>query len=108
VPAQAGLHRVERDVSERLPELLVPFLLSRLVPPLKQVAEEFVAVIEVARVPAVHPLHARWQVRLWRFDHQVNVVAHEAVSEQMPAIARDSLAEELQVLHAVGVVAKDR
>ena len=105
--AEPGLDRVERHVSENLPELLVRLLANRLVAPVEQVTEQVVAIVEIPAVLAVQPLHACWQVWLWRFDDQMNVVPHEAIRQQMPPNPRDDLAEKPQILRMVSVIAVD-
>ncbi len=51
----------------------------------EQMAEQLVAAVEPARVSAQKPFHARNQVRLGRFDHQVKMIRHEAVGMNLPA-----------------------
>ena len=41
--------------------------------------EKLVPTIEAQCVTAQQPAHPRHQVALWRLDHQMKVVAHEAI-----------------------------
>jgi hypothetical protein len=75
---------------------------------LEHVADEAVAGVERLRVDAVDALHARAEVGLHRLDEQVDVVGHEAVREEVPALTRDRAAEQEQVRLPVDVVEEDR
>ena len=74
----------------------------------EQMAEQLVAAVEPARVSAEKPFHARNQVRLGRFDHQVKMIRHEAIGMNLPARLAARLAQGLDKPLAVGVVVKDR
>ena len=55
----------------------------------------------------MEPLHPRREIRLWRLDDQMHVVAHEAIREYMPAESLDHPSKELQILRVVSVIAED-
>jgi hypothetical protein len=61
-----------------------------------------------AAVDAVELAHAEREVRVRRLDHEVEVVAHQAVRVTDPAVAVDDLREPREQPPAVAVVAEDR
>src|SRR6266545_5137101 len=58
---------------------------QRLVAAAEQMAEQLVAAVEPARVSAQKPFHARNQVGMGRFEHQVKMIRHEAIGMNLPA-----------------------
>jgi hypothetical protein len=76
-------------------------------PAAEQVAEEFAPAVEPGGVSPQQPLHAEAQVGPRCFNNQVKVVAHEAVSMDLPAGALADLAQCLEEELAVFVVVKN-
>jgi hypothetical protein len=66
-------------------------------------AKQLVAVIEPNRVGAQEPAHAPDQVRLGRFHHHMEKVAHQAIGLNLPAGFLASLGQGLQKILAVEV-----
>src|SRR4051794_3526813 len=89
VQADPGTHGVPDYVVDRRRELaVVPDALG-LERSLEEMAIPAVATLEVARVRAQQALHPVAEVRLRRTDHDVEVVPHEAVRMDFPAIGLD-------------------
>jgi hypothetical protein len=72
------------------------------------VAGAAVAVVEGGRVEAVQPLHPVRELGLAALDHEVEVVAHQAVGVAAPAVPVDHAGEELEKEQPVVVVHEDR
>ena len=70
-------------------------------------AKQLVAVIEPNRAGAQEPAHAPDQVRLGRFHHHVEVVAHQAIGMNLPAGFLASLGQGFQKILPVDVVQKN-
>src|SRR5439155_809032 len=64
--------------------------------------------VEPSGVSAQKPFHARNQVRLGRFDHQVKMIGHEAIGMNLPSRLAARLAQGVDKPLAVGVVVEDR
>jgi hypothetical protein len=101
--AEAGLHRVVRDVAEDRPHLGVARHGVAAVPALEDVARPAQPPVELLRVPAVQPPDAAAEVRAPRLDQQVHVVGHQAVREAAPVAVRRDEGEQLQVADVVAV-----
>jgi hypothetical protein len=63
--------------------------------------------VEGARVRAMQPPHAVTQVRLRRFDEEMDVVVHEAVGEKPPMTILDRVPQRSEISPAVEVVIED-
>jgi hypothetical protein len=57
---------------------------DRVVPALKEMPVETVALVEVVRVAAVEAVHADREISVHRLDNEVVVVRHQAVGETSP------------------------
>src|SRR5687768_1274533 len=64
--------------------------------------------VERPCVSAVKPVHSATEIRRWRLDQQVQMVAHQAVSERPPALSPDHLGEVAEIATAIDVVDEDR
>jgi hypothetical protein len=76
--AQACSDRVHDDIADESNEAVIAADRRGPEPVLEQMPRPHVASVEGKGVPAVEPLHARPEVRLARFDQQMNVVGHQA------------------------------
>jgi len=74
----------------------------------EQMAEEFVPAVETARVNAQQPFHARDQIGLWRFKHQMKMISHQAPGMNLPAGFGAGFAQRGEELLPVVIVAEDR
>src|SRR6266498_2209318 len=81
---------------------------QRLVAAAEQMAEQLVAAVEPARVSAQKPFHARNQVGMGRFEHQVKMIRHEALGMNRPARLAAHRAQGLDKPLAVVLVVEDR
>jgi hypothetical protein len=59
-------------------------------------SEEFVSAIESAGVRAQKPFHARYQIGLGCFDHQMKMIVHQAIRMNLPVGLGATLAEGIQ------------
>lgn len=106
--AQNRLDRVRDDVAGNPHDRLVVTAHERgLVARLEEVPLAPVALVEGTGVAAVQPLHPVAEVGIRRLDQQMDVVGHQAVGEQMPALALDDRDQEPRVQLVVLVVDKD-
>ncbi len=71
-------------------------------------AGALVPVVEPPGVLAVQELDSGGEPRLRRVEHEVDVVAHQAVGVAVPLVAFDGLGEQAEIGEPVVVVAKDR
>src|SRR6266699_77449 len=55
-----------------------------LVAPAKQMAEKFVSPVEAGSIGSQQPFHAVHQIGFWRFDHEMEMSAHEAPGMDLP------------------------
>lgn len=80
-------HGVQVDIVARGTEVAVAAALNqlRLVASAEYVTDEFVAVIEPDGIGALEPSHAGNQIGVGGFQHQVIVIAHEAIGMNLPA-----------------------
>ena len=65
------------------------------------------ALVEGEDVAALEPLHAIAEVGLGRLDHQVHVVRHKAVAEEVPALAPRRDRQQARVSLVIVVVDED-
>jgi hypothetical protein len=79
----------------------------RLVPSFEQVPAPDMTNVEGACVAPVQPLHAVAEVRFGRLDHQVHVVGHQAVAQEVPALALGDRSKQPRVRLEVVVISKD-
>lgn len=105
---EARRHGVALDVAAQRQQVGVAIDRDRLVAALEQVADQAVALVEALRVDAVEVPHQARQVALARVQHEVVVVAHQAVRQHLGVEAVERMLEHGQVLDAVGVIAVDR
>jgi hypothetical protein len=81
---------------------------TRLEPALEQVADASVACVEPGRVEAVQPLHPLRERRLAALDQQVEVVPHQAVGVEPPAVAVDDVPQDAEEPAPVVLVEVDQ
>ncbi len=81
---------------------------ARLEAPLKEMADAAVPVVEVHRVQAVQVLHALRQLRLAALEHEVEVIAHQAVDVAAPAEADDRSVDEPEEHEAISYADEDQ
>ena len=107
---QPGPRRIQMHVITHRLEitLAVPLHDQRLIPPAKQVPKFFVPPIIAAGVGPQQPLHPGHQVGLGRLQHQVKVVAHQAIRVHLPAGLLTGRRQRLQQPLPVLVIPKDR
>ena len=74
-----GAHRVEHDIPGEFQQVAVLVHENRLESPLQYMPDPSVAAVEALGVDAVQLAHADGQVAVRRLDHQVVMVAHQAV-----------------------------
>ena len=108
VRAQPGSDGVERDVAKLLEQLRVRSGPNRVVPALEEVPSESVPAVEPLRVQRLETLHARCERHLGRPDHEVEVVAHEAVRQALPLEAHCDSGQGAQERDPVMVIGEDR
>ena len=83
---QALAHRVEMHVIASRPQVAVAAALDqlRLVASTENMPEKLVAAVEPEGAGALQPRHARDQVRVGGLQHQMVVLAHEAIGMHPP------------------------
>lgn len=101
-------NRVEDDVAGDAERIRVLLDQPCLEAALDRVADPAVPPIETARVDAVQLPHPEREVRAVRLDHEVKVVAHQAVRVADPAVPLDDLREAGQQPATIAIVAEDR
>ena len=81
-----GPGRIEMDVIAHGLEITVAAAIDKkaLVAPAKQMAEKFVSPVEARSTGTQQPFHAIHQIGFWRFDHQMEMIAHEAPGMDLP------------------------
>ena len=76
-------------------------------PTLEQMPAVVVPPVEPLCIPTVESLHSLGDVRLRRFDQEMEVVGHQAVAVAPPAVLPDDGFEILDEGGVVGVVVED-
>lgn len=95
------------DVTHKTQEIAVFIAEIRSIPPLKEVANLSMFLIEILRIGEVAHLHdARYRV-LGCFDQQMNVVGHEHISVKNKAALALVSVQPLKVPAAIGFVKED-
>ena len=90
-----SMNWIQHDVPSQFQQ--VAFLLNkdRLESTLKDLPDSCMLAIESLCVDAVEELHSTRQVGFKRFDKQVVMVAHQAVSMTDPAVPSDDITQNL-------------
>src|SRR5882724_3530689 len=78
-----------------------------LVAPAKQMAEKFVSPVEAGSIGPQQPFHAVHQIGFWRFDHEMEMIAHEAPGMDLPVGFRARLTECFNEQFAILVATED-
>src|SRR4051794_12511709 len=65
------------------------------------------APVDVARVHAVQPLHAKTEIRLCGLDEEMHVIWHEAEREEHPSMAFRDLGQQTDVVLVVLAIRED-
>src|SRR6476469_415238 len=106
--ADPRLDRISGDVRHNRQKLSLGQDRFVVVPILKDVAfSRSVLPVEAAPIVPVEPSHAVAEVRLLRLDQQVEVSAHQAKTQAMPAVTRYCGGEHRDIADAILVAAKD-
>jgi hypothetical protein len=63
--------------------------------------------VEAAAVVAVQPPHAVTEIRLWRFDQQMEMRAHEAVRKAEPSVPQHGGGQPDQIPNPIFVLGED-
>lgn len=108
VRAEADANRVRPNVVADSREVGLVLDRLRLEPALKEVSGASVAVVEGGCVEAVQPFHPIGERGLPALDHEVEVVAHQAVGMAAPTKPLDRADEERHEQQPVVVVHEDR
>jgi hypothetical protein len=106
---KVGPHWIEMDVIANGAQIAGRIAIDeeRFVTSAKDVAEEFVAVVEANGVGAEKPAHAFDQVRFRRLRHQVKMISHETVGVHLPAGFLAGFSQRFEEIMPVNVVEKD-
>jgi hypothetical protein len=72
-------HRVEMNVSHKLPEVAVRLAKNRLVPPLKEVADLLVLSVVIVTVACQDPLHKTADRANAPLNQQMKMIRHQTV-----------------------------
>lgn len=100
-------NRVVEHVGDRVEELRLTVDHPRREAGAEQVAGALVAVVEPPGVLAVQELDSGGEPRPRRVEHEMDVVAHQAVRVAGPLVVLDGLGEQAEIGEPVVVVAKD-
>jgi hypothetical protein len=104
---QTGSHRTELGIAQRLPEVRL-VQRARVISPLPDVSVRLVSRIPVGSVPPVGLLQCLCQtIDFVRNRDQVDMVRHEAISNEGDAVEDDVLAQQLEVDCSIGVAVQD-
>src|SRR5438067_1561638 len=66
--------------------------------------DQLVPVVEPDGVGALEPSHAGYQVRVWRFQNQVVMVAHEVLRMHLPRGLLASFGERLEKILTIDII----
>ena len=80
---------------------------ERLVTPAEEMAREPVPAIEPAGVGAKEPFHARHEIGLWRFHHEMKMIGHETPAMNLPAGLPANFAQGFEEAEPVLIIAED-
>ena len=81
---------------------------DRLVSPLEEMTDPSMQFIEELRIHAIQLPHAERQIAIRRFDQQMIMVVHQAVSVADPIVALVDMLESVEKVYAVLVGLEDR
>ena len=96
------------DVTDERGELLVARHGDRAVAALEEMADAFMARVEIAAVPAAQPMHHARQRPRPGSQHEVHVIGHQGPREARHAVVGNDQRELLAVSEAIVVVSEDR
>ena len=99
----ARSHRVQREVAHQLAEVLVGLDDFGVEPSFEEVAAQAIPVVESPRIERVQVTHAGGDGRLGGLHQQVEVVVHQAVAVEIPAVPDDRPPEQLHERPTVDV-----
>jgi len=87
VTQHSRTHRIEMHIVAYLPQISAsaPVHQKRFIAAAKEMAAKAVSPVELLSVGTQEPLHARAQVRAWRFHHQMKMIAHQTISMNLPS-----------------------
>ena len=104
-----GPGRIEMDVIAHGLEITVAAAVDKktLVAAAKQMAEKFVPPVEAGSIGPQQPFHAVHQIGFWRFDHEMEMIAHEAPGMDLPVGFGARLSECFNEQFAILVAAED-
>ena len=105
---QARGHRVALDIAAQRQQIGVAVDKDGLEAALEHNSHQSMAAVEASQVDPVELAHNQRQIRLARVQHQVVVVAHQAVGQNLGVKAVHGLGQDAQEGFAVFVVLEDR
>jgi hypothetical protein len=74
---------------------------------LKQMIAGAMPPVKALRVGAQQPFPSRCQIRLWRLQKQMKMIAHQAMGMHLPACLLTSLSQGSQKVHSVCVIVEN-
>ena len=99
---QTGSHRIKLGIAQRLPEMRL-VQRARVISPLPDVSVRLVSRIPVGSIPPVGLLQSLLQtIDFVRNRNQVDMVRHEAISNEGDAVEGDVLAQQIEVDCSIG------
>ena len=103
---RARSHRIEMHVITRRLQVAVAATLDQqgFVASAKNVAEELLAMIQADGVGAQKPAHAGHPIRVGRLQHQMKMVAHQAIGMDLPFGLLAGLSQGLEKVQAVHII----
>jgi hypothetical protein len=102
-----GADGIKHDVAAYFQKVAVLLDEDGFVPSLQQMARPSVAPVKELDVDTVQLAHANRQVAIWGFDHEMIVIAHEAVGVADPVVPLIHMLEGVQKIQLVLVVLED-
>ncbi len=103
----AGPHRIELDIATDLQQIAVPIDKNCLEAPLEQMPDLGMPTVVRLRVDAVELLHQHREIGAARVQHEVVVIAHQAVGQHLRVAALQGLGDDGQENLPVNIIIKD-
>jgi hypothetical protein len=103
----ARSNRIEHNITTQLLQVVFLFHKEALKSALQHVPHTVVTAIEPLCVGAVESFQASTEIGLWRFDHEMIVIAHQAISVASPMLLRDFPTEQADELPPICVIYED-
>jgi hypothetical protein len=102
-----GPYRIQHHIVTELQDMRVLLNENSRESPLKEMSRPLMPAVICLRVATVQLVHAKRQIRLWRFNQEMIVIVHHTIGVTEPAITLNDLSDPRQKLGAIAIALDD-